>query len=123
MILGVYLVMTLLVVTKLLDVLSTAQKIGYPLDETNPIARRMMRHAGTGRTIWLFFFLALAIISTAGWTAIAGGIIIQASFMALGLIISIVQGAVAHCNWTGQSNLITRRVNTLHLSLHKIIRK
>lgn len=119
----VYLVMVLLVVTKLCDVLSTLQNIRHPEGETNPIARQMMIRIGKKKSIRIVFVLALIIIAIAGAAAIVGNDNLKALFIVMGVAISIVQGAVAHNNWSGHENLITRRVRVLHEGLLKFLRR
>ena len=121
MILCVYLVIALLIITKLCDVASTLQRLRHPHGETNPLARQTMLRVGTTKAVWIVFVLALIIIILAGWAAIKGGNIMQALFIVAGVVISIVQGSVAHCNWTRRENVITRRVRTLHSLLSWII--
>ena len=117
----VYLVVALLVLTKLCDVASTLQRVKQPHAETNPIARQTMLRVGTTKAVWIVFVLALIIIGLAGRAAINGGNILQALFIVAGVAISIVQGSVAHCNWTRRDNVITRRVRILHSFLSRII--
>lgn len=119
----VYLVIALLVATKLCDVASTAQRIGHSSAETNPIARRMMMRVGTIRTIWIVFVLALIIVGVAGAAAVAGGNVMKSLFIVVGVSISIIQGAVAHCNWSGHDNAITKQVRVLHAGLLEFIRR
>jgi len=123
MTLCVYLVIALLVVTKFCDVASTVQRISHPDAETNPIARRMMIRVGTTKAIWSVFVLALIIIGVAGVAAVMGSKMMQTLFITVGVTISIVQGAVALCNWTGRENAITRRVRVLHTGLLRTIQK
>ena len=120
MIVCVYLVIALLVLTKLFDVASTLQRLEHPDAETNPIARQTMIRFGTTKAVLIVFVLAIIIIILAGWAAVNGGKIMQALFTVTGVAISIVQGSVAHCNWTGKDNFITRRVRTLHSFLSRI---
>jgi hypothetical protein len=120
MILCVYLVIALLVLTKLCDVVSTLQRLGNPHEETNPIARPAMLRVGTTKAVWIVFALALIIVGLAGWAAINGGKTIRALFIVAGVAISIVQGSVAHFNWTDRDNVITRRVRILHFCLSRI---
>ena len=119
MIVCVYLVIALLILTKLFDVASTLQGLEHPDEETNPIARRTMFHFGPKNAVLIVFALALIIITLAGWGAINGGNIMQALFTVAGTAISIVQGSVAHCNWTGKDNFITMRIRTLHSFLSR----
>ena len=102
MIVCVYLVIALLVLTKLFDVASTLQRLENPDEETNPIARQTMFRFGTKNAVLIVFVLALIIITLAGWAAINGGNIMQALFIFAGVSISIVQGSVAYSNWTGK---------------------
>ena len=121
MILCVCAVAALLAATKLLDVVSTLQRIDCPRAERNAIARYMMISLGTRSAAWLVFVLALIIIGVAFAAAIRGGTTMQALFIIVGVSISIVQGAVAHCNWTGRDNFITRHVRTLYGMLSRAI--
>jgi hypothetical protein len=118
---SVYLVIAFLVLTKLCDVVSTLQRLEHPHGETNPIIRPTMLRVGRTKAVWVVFVLALIIISLAGWAAINGGNITQALFIVAGVAISIVQGSVAYCNWTGRDNVITRRVRILHSCMSRII--
>ena len=120
MILCVCAVAALLVATKLLDVVSTLLRIGYPRAERNAIARYMMIRLGTGSAAWLVFVLALIIIGVAFVAAMRGGMTMQALFIIVGVPISIVQGAVAHCNWTGRDNFITRHVRIIYAVLFRM---
>jgi predicted membrane chloride channel (bestrophin family) len=81
----------------------------------------MMIRVGTTKAVWVVFVLALIIIGLAGWAAIIGSSIMQALFILAGIAISIVQGSVAYCNWTGRDNVITKQVRILHSSLLRII--
>ena len=121
MIMCVYIVAALLVLTKLCDVVSTLQRLEHPQGETNPLARQTMLRFGRTKAVWIVFVLALIIIGLAGRAAGNGGNILQALFIVAGVAISIVQGSVAHCNWTGRDNAITMRVRILHPFLSRII--
>jgi len=107
----------LLAATKLLDVFSTLAMIRNTDAETNPIARGLMKRLGMGKTIWLVFILAIAIISAAGYAALRGGLLIQIAFIALGLAVSVIQGAAALANWSSKDNFITRQVRTFYSGL------
>lgn len=112
-----YFIIAMLAATKLLDVLSTLAMIRNTDNETNPFARGLMKHLGPGKTVWLVFILALAIISIAGFAALRGGLIMQIAFIAVGLAVSVIQGAVAFANWTGAENFITRQVRAFYSTL------
>jgi hypothetical protein len=121
MIVCVCLVIALLILTKLCDVVSTLQRLEDPHAETNPIALGTILRFGTTKAVWIVFVLALSIIGLAGWAAINGDNITRALFIVAGVAISIVQGAVAHCNWKERDNFITRRARILHSYMSKII--
>ena len=76
-----------------------------------------MHRLGTQRTVWLVFILAAAIISVAGFAALRGGPLMQVVFIIAGFFAAIVQAAVAHANWTGADNAITRKVRVLYTLL------
>ena len=113
----VYFVIALLAATKLMDVLSTLARIRNTDAETNPFARGLMKRLGPGKTAWLFFILAMAIISVAGFAALRDGWIMQIIFIALGLAVSAIQGAVALANWSGAENFITQQVRAFYATL------
>lgn len=110
----VWVVLTLLVATKVCDFLSTWFRIRHPGEETNPVARRAMVGLGTRPALWLVLVISLVVIGVAGRAALAGGSLALLAFVVLGLAISLVQGAVAMANWTGRDNPVTRRVHSLH---------
>jgi len=113
----VMLVLALLVLTKLCDVLSTIANIRHPDGETNPIARRMMRGMGMSCAAWLVFAVAMVIVGVSAWMALEGGSGVKASFIVVGVAISVVQAAVAHHNWTRRPNAVSRLVMRLHAVL------
>ena len=115
MTISVYIVIALLIITKICDVVSTIQRISHPHGETNPIAQRMMLRFGMIRATWGVFVLSLIIIGVAGLAALTGSFMMQLLFIAAGVVISFVQGSVAHCNWTGRENGVTRWVRVLHI--------
>ena len=113
---GVWLVAGLLALTKFCDVVSTSRRIRGLGEETNPFARGLMRRVGVQRAIWIVFALALAIIGAATWWVLGSRDAwwLKAGYILAGLAISGVQWAVAHCNWTGRENAVTRRLRTVH---------
>ena len=123
MIACVYFVTALLVLTKLGDVASTLHGIEHADRETNPLARRMMTRIGTVEAVWIVLFLALVIIGICAVAALNGGLVMQSLFIVAGAGISMVQAAVAHCNWTGRENLITKHIRITHLALNRLIQK
>ncbi len=117
MIVCVYIVAVLLVATKLCDVVSTLQRIKHYAGETNPIARGMMTRLGTSNAVWVVFLLSLVIIGLSSFAAVTGGTFLQALFVLVGGIIAVIQASVAHCNWSGCDNIVTRGVRILHARL------
>lgn len=111
---GVYTVLGLLILSKLADVLSTLGRIRHADEETNPMARALMRRVGLSGAAWLVFALAILIIGVTARAAIAGDLGMKILFIVAGTGISVVQAAVAHTNWTGRDNFITRRARMLH---------
>jgi fatty acid desaturase len=110
----VYITASLLVVTKLCDVVTTLQEIEHSTEETNPIARCLMARLGTGHAVWAIFLLSLVIIGLSSFAAVTSGLLMQVLFVIVGGLIAVVQASVAHCNWSGRGNLVTRAVRILH---------
>ena len=63
------------------------------------------------------FILSVVIITVSTLLALRGGIVIQLLSLISGSIISVIQAAVARCNWTGRDNrlakIIRRTINAL----------
>jgi hypothetical protein len=111
-----------LVLTKLLDVLSTLYVIKDVRDETNPLARGLMSRVGPRKAIWAVFILALGIIVVASALALRGGTVMQTLFLIAAILISLIQGAVALSNWQGKDNFITKYVRTGFSVLQRLLR-
>jgi hypothetical protein len=111
----------LLVGTKLLDVITTLRRINHPGAETNPIARGMMLQFGTTNTVWVIFVIAVTIIGIAGLTAVRSGVFTQIVFVMTGITISIIQSAVAHCNWYGVDNFITKQIRRINIWIQRLL--
>ena len=62
----VYLVISLLIITKLMDVLSTIIRIKHPQIETNPLARKLMTKIGIKMTAWIVFSIVVIIVLVLG---------------------------------------------------------
>jgi hypothetical protein len=100
----------LIILTKWLDCMSTARAIGHPGQERNPIARELMRRYGVRATIWSVFGLTTLIVVTyliLLWR-VPDMPLGRGGFLVVGTVLWITQGAVAHTNWTGRSNMLTR---------------
>lgn len=115
MIYTIFVVTFLLVITKLMDVLSTIQRVTSASQETNPIARTFMNIFGTKRAIWIVFTISLLTIAISALSVITLGLFPQITFIVLGCFISVVQGSVADSSWRGRDNFITKYVRIMHL--------
>ena len=114
-----------LVVSKFFDCWSTAVHMQGPSDETNRIARAAMSRFGSKPTIWAIFGVVVAIVAIVGGGAYntATGLRTAANgsalellgvwgYVVLGLLMSLVQAAVAKSNGTGEPNAIARGVQS-----------
>ena len=117
---GVFFVIGCLIITKLMDVLSTLRLLRDPMMETNPIARKLMHRLGMKGTVWLIFIVAIILIVTSGVISLYAGVVYQSAFILLGLFISVIQFAVAYTNWTGTDSFITEAIRKLHSALSQI---
>ena len=113
----VYIVAVFLIVTKLLDVLSTLKRIDRAGHESNPFAQKVMRLVGIPKAVWGIFVLAMAIIIISAIASLKGGLLMQSLFVVAGIAISLVQLSVARHNWTGKGNWATKCALALHKSL------
>jgi hypothetical protein len=104
-----------LVLTKLLDGWSTLRVIDHAGQESNERVRQWMLRYGIRTTVVLVVLLAIGIVAVSAWVSlVSGSTWLQATFVGLGLPISIVQAAVAYTNVTGRFNQITTLVWRLH---------
>ena len=116
----IFLVISLLIMTKLMDVLSTIIRIKHPQVETNPLARKMMIKIGIKTTAWIVFGIVVLIVLLMGGIALRSDVGFQIFFLSFGIVLSVVQFAVAHNNWTMQPNFITRLVMKYHRKIHSV---
>ncbi|PKO07889.1 MAG: hypothetical protein CVU40_18325 [Chloroflexi bacterium HGW-Chloroflexi-2] len=121
--LWVYLVISLLIITKLMDVLSTIIRIEHPQIETNPLARKMMTKIGIKTTAWIVFGIVVLVVLLMGRIALEGEDFFQIFFLVFGLVLSVIQFAVAHNNWTRRTNFITRLVLMYHRKIYSMFRR
>ncbi len=119
----IYLVISLLIITKFMDVLSTIIRISHPQIETNPLARKFMIKIGIKMTAWIVFGIVVLIVLLIGIIALRSEVNFQIFFLAFGIVLSIVQFAVARNNWTTRTNFITRLVLMYHQKIHSVFRK
>lgn len=119
----VYLAISLLIITKLIDVLSTIIIIQHPQIETNPLARKLMTKIGIKMTAWIVFLIVVIIVLIMGEIALTSEPRYQIFFLTFGLIVSIIQFAVALSNWTRRPNFITRLVLIYHRKINSLFRR
>jgi len=113
----------LLIVTKLMDVISTMTVVRKSHQETNPIARGLMGLMGVRKSAWMVFGFALLIITATGWMALSSTLVLQVAFVVVGIFISVVQAGVAACNWTGRDNAVSRNVRGFHGAIGSLFQK
>lgn len=100
----------LIVFTKFLDCHSTAVRLSHPEQERNRLARRWIRRNGASRVIWGGFGLAVLM------TVLSFLLLVRwldewwwhLQFIMGALVVSFFQAAVAHHNYTGRPNRLTR---------------
>lgn len=120
---GVWLVAGALIATKFLDCWTTARRMRHPAEELNPLARWFMTRWGPTtaiRGVFLAVVLIVAVVTAGVLRAVGtldhpgeraiGAWLGVVGFLVLGSAISALQLAVAHANWTGRTNLLTRAV-------------
>ena len=111
----------LVIITKLLDVLSTIKRIRHYSGESNPIASRLMRKFGIRITSWFIFGVVLTIMIYTMWASFDTPPGFQLTFVFLCLIISAIQGAVAISNWSGTPNAVTKKVVLIHQKINSLL--
>ncbi len=106
-----------MVISKLLDCLSTHNRIREVNDEMNFFGRIIMDGLTLRKGIWAVFFLSLIIIASSTWILYAyyPTPFYKGIFVVVAFFISIVQLAVAHSNYTGRPNFIIRQLRRLPL--------
>ncbi|MFP6686764.1 MAG: hypothetical protein VB934_18730 [Polyangiaceae bacterium] len=110
-----------LLITKGLDCWTTLRGV-TARTETNLVASRLMRRFGVRATVWIVFALACTVIATGASLAhVHGGPGVQLGYILVGCLISLIQFAVAHTNYTGRWNFITTRVLVYHCAVGRLI--
>lgn len=104
-----YIALFLLLFSKYLDGDSTMRQIKkYSIHgERNPMARKLMLRYGPRTTMWVIGLLS-AIIAVGTFVYAQKNILYQCAFIVLSLIISCMQFAIAHANYTSRQNIVTR---------------
>jgi len=107
-----YLIITtgiLIIISKLFDVLSTIKVVSSPYQEKNLFARKIMLKIGIKSTCWLIFLLVVIFVSIYTYNIfLSDKIWIIIGFIIFGNIITVIQFAVAHYNYTRRKNLIIK---------------
>ena len=107
-----------ILLTKLMDCISTLRAVPHPDAEINPLARRVMRRIGVRATVAMAFALTVVIVAVAAsLVLLCPGPIYAWLFVGGGLLVSVVQSAVAHTNWTGRWNVFTRLARRLAIRI------
>jgi hypothetical protein len=106
-----------------MDVLSTIIRTEHPQIETNPLARKMMTKIGIKTTAWIVFGIVVLVVLLMGRIALEGEDFFQIFFLVFGLVLSVIQFAVAHNNWTRRTNFITRLVLMYHRKIYSMFRR
>lgn len=106
----IYLTSALIVLSKFLDCYTTSAQIVSIQQESNPLARLLMKRLGVRFTIWAIFGLALGIVGISTWSLFCcyTGIGYRLGYIGIGAFIAWVQFSVAHTNRTSRTNFVTR---------------
>jgi amino acid transporter len=100
----------LIIVSKFLDCQTTASRITNPMQEQNPITRKLMLRFGTMKVIWFIFIISILIVLLSLWLIFGfyTSNFHKLTYIIGGMFVSLVQFAVAHTNKTMELNLITK---------------
>lgn len=118
---SIVIVASLLILSKFLDAWSTHRKATSPSWETNPLVRPLMERWGVGRTSWFIFAFTVvyvSLLSFGAWLTTPWSLFL---FVPAGLLVALVQGAVAHHNLTGSQNFIVRASYRLMAFLSRLL--
>lgn len=110
----IYITTSLIIVTKIPDLHSTLSRITHINQEKNPLGRYFMRKWGmkTGLIIATGIFFLLVIISAA-IVLILDIAIFKVFYILNAILFSILNLAVAHQNYTGKSNKLTKLIKRI----------
>ena len=99
-----------LVVSKYLDCYTTSMNITGISEETNPMARGLMKRLGIQTTIWSIFVTTVIIVTVSNWLVLAydNSSWYTVGYIILGGLVTVVQLSVALTNHTRRVNPITR---------------
>ena len=104
-----YITVILIIITKIPDLHSTLSRITHISQEKNPLGRYFMRKWGmkTGLILGTVIFFILTIIS-AVIVFLSNITILKILFIINGIFVSIMNLAISHQNYTGQSNIFIK---------------
>lgn len=105
----VILVASLIVGTKILDCWSTWIKIKGIESEQNPLARGLMSRIGARPAIGVILLIEIVSVLFATWMLFEffDQFASKLLFVVVGIVLTVVQTAVAHANYFGRPNLFT----------------
>ena len=109
----IYLSASLIIITKLADVLTTLRFLGKGsiAMERNRFVRRLMRGIGAKLVIWLVFVLTIVIVAIVLLAVLQSGMWwYKWSFVVISIFVSVVQASIAYYNYSGKPNRIVRFV-------------
>ena len=100
----------LIIVSKFLDCQTTASRITNPMQEQNPITRKLMLRFGTMKVIWSIFIISILIVLLSLWLifGVYTSNCHKLTYIIGGIFVSLVQFAVAHTNKTMELNPVTK---------------
>jgi hypothetical protein len=106
----VYIISSLIIISKFLDCYTTSSQITSVTQERNPLARNIMRRLGVHTTIWGIFGLTIIIVGFSIWLLFSfyDTTFYKALFIGIGLFVALTQFAVAYTNKTKRLNKFTR---------------
>lgn len=106
----IYIISALIIISKFLDCYTTSSQITSVNQESNPIARKVMKRIGVYTTIWAIFGLAIIIVAISIWLLFSfyDSVFYKIIFIAIGLFVVMLQFAVAHTNKTKRLNIVTK---------------
>lgn len=100
----------LVIFSKFLDCQTTACRITNPMQEQNPITRKLMLRVGTMKVIWSIFIIISLLVLLSLWLIFGfySSNFHKLTYIIGGLFVSLVQFAVAHTNKTMELNPVTK---------------
>ncbi len=106
----IYIISASIIISKFLDCYTTTSQITSVSQERNPLARKVMKRFGIHTTIWGIFGLTIIIVGISIWLLFRfyDTTFYKVFYIALGLLVTLTQFAVAHTNKTKRLNKFTR---------------